>query len=135
MRMSIFITVIVIRLHGCAPLSLQVVFVAILLHSHLECVEPLLIPILSLYMGALVRFTIVGLGYYRKIHDSIPDSSGPEVGVRPVTLFTSIQPAGILLCKSVAINLFSLVSPLHWSVYWFSILFLLALPPQMCAKY
>lgn len=56
-------------------------FVAILLHSNLECVEPLLIPILSLYMGALVRFSIVGLGYYCNIHDSIPDSSGLDVGV------------------------------------------------------
>ncbi|KTF95420.1 hypothetical protein cypCar_00001012 [Cyprinus carpio] len=68
---------------GCASISdvvAQIVFVAILLHSHLECVEPLLIPILSLYMGALVRFTIVGLGYYRNIHDNIPESSGPEVG-------------------------------------------------------
>uniref|UniRef100_A0AAQ4P1A1 ANKH inorganic pyrophosphate transport regulator a n=1 Tax=Gasterosteus aculeatus aculeatus TaxID=481459 RepID=A0AAQ4P1A1_GASAC len=58
----------------------QIVFVAILLHSNLECVEPLLIPILSLYMGALVRFTIVGLGYYCNIHDNIPDSSGLDVG-------------------------------------------------------
>ncbi|KAG7231177.1 hypothetical protein INR49_012008 [Caranx melampygus] len=58
----------------------QIVFVAILLHSNLECVEPLLIPILSLYMGALVRFTIVGLGYYCNIHDTIPDSSGLDVG-------------------------------------------------------
>ncbi|XP_039610813.1 progressive ankylosis protein homolog B [Polypterus senegalus] len=68
---------------GCASISdviAQIVFVAILLHSHLECLEPLLIPILSLYMGALVRFTIVGLGYYRNIHDVIPDRSGPEVG-------------------------------------------------------
>lgn len=56
-------------------------FVAILLHSNLECAEPLLIPILSLYMGALVRFTIVGLGYYCNIHDSIPDTSGLDVGV------------------------------------------------------
>lgn len=60
---------------------LQIVFVAILLHSNLECVEPLLIPILSLYMGALVRFSIVGLGYYCNIHDNIPDSSGIDVGV------------------------------------------------------
>jgi len=52
-------------------------------------------------MGALVRFTIVGLGYYRTVHDNIPDSSGPEVGVRPLTLFTPIQPTAILLCKSV----------------------------------
>lgn len=59
-------------------------FVAILLHSNLECVEPLLIPILSLYMGALVRFTIVGLGYYCNIHDNIPDSSGMDVGVSAV---------------------------------------------------
>uniref|UniRef100_A0A3P9AC81 ANKH inorganic pyrophosphate transport regulator a n=1 Tax=Esox lucius TaxID=8010 RepID=A0A3P9AC81_ESOLU len=68
---------------GCASISdvvAQIVFVAILLHSRLECLEPMLIPILSLYMGALVRFTIVGLGYYRNIHDNIPDSSGPEVG-------------------------------------------------------
>lgn len=65
--------------HGCS--FLQIVFVAILLHSNLECVEPLLIPILSLYMGALVRFSIVGLGYYCNIHDSIPDSSGLDVGV------------------------------------------------------
>lgn len=56
-------------------------FVAILLHSNLECAEPLLIPILSLYMGALVRFTIVGLGYYCNIHDNIPDTSGLDVGV------------------------------------------------------
>lgn len=61
--------------------SLQVVFVAILLHSHLECREPLLIPILSLYMGALVRCTTLCLGYYRNIHDVIPDRSGPEMGV------------------------------------------------------
>ncbi|CAB1325675.1 unnamed protein product [Coregonus sp. 'balchen'] len=68
---------------GCASISdviAQIVFVAILLHSHLECLEPMLIPILSLYMGALVRFTIVGLGYYRNIHYNIPESSGPEVG-------------------------------------------------------
>ncbi|NXU05145.1 ANKH protein, partial [Buphagus erythrorhynchus] len=58
----------------------QVVFVAILLHSHLECREPLLIPILSLYMGALVRCTTLCLGYYRNIHDVIPDRSGPEMG-------------------------------------------------------
>uniref|UniRef100_A0A8C4Z3G7 ANKH inorganic pyrophosphate transport regulator a n=1 Tax=Gadus morhua TaxID=8049 RepID=A0A8C4Z3G7_GADMO len=58
----------------------QIVFVAILLHSNLKCVEPMLIPILSLYMGALVRFTIVGLGYYCNIHDNIPDSSGMDVG-------------------------------------------------------
>lgn len=61
--------------------ALQVVFVAILLHSHLECREPLLIPILSLYMGALVRCTTLCLGYYRNIHDVIPDRSGPEMGV------------------------------------------------------
>uniref|UniRef100_A0A4X2M1S3 ANKH inorganic pyrophosphate transport regulator n=1 Tax=Vombatus ursinus TaxID=29139 RepID=A0A4X2M1S3_VOMUR len=68
---------------GCASISdviAQVVFVAILLHSHLECREPLLIPILSLYMGALVRCTTLCLGYYRNIHDIIPDSSGPELG-------------------------------------------------------
>ncbi|XP_025065413.1 progressive ankylosis protein homolog isoform X2 [Alligator sinensis] len=58
----------------------MVVFVAILLHSHLECREPLLIPILSLYMGALVRCTTLCLGYYRNIHDIIPDRSGPEMG-------------------------------------------------------
>ncbi|XP_028824698.1 ANKH inorganic pyrophosphate transport regulator a isoform X2 [Denticeps clupeoides] len=61
-------------------LDAMIVFVAILLHSNLECQEPLLIPILSLYMGALVRFTIVGLGYYCNVHDSIPESSGIEVG-------------------------------------------------------
>uniref|UniRef100_A0AAR2LT77 ANKH inorganic pyrophosphate transport regulator a n=1 Tax=Pygocentrus nattereri TaxID=42514 RepID=A0AAR2LT77_PYGNA len=58
----------------------QIVFVAILLQSNLECVEPLLIPILSLYMGALVRFTIVGLGYYCNIHNTFPQSSSQEVG-------------------------------------------------------
>ncbi|KAL2085616.1 hypothetical protein ACEWY4_018936 [Coilia grayii] len=58
----------------------QIVFVAILLQSNLECVEPLLIPILSLYMGALVRFTIVGLGYYCNVHDNIPDTSSIEIG-------------------------------------------------------
>uniref|UniRef100_A0A3B3T9T7 ANKH inorganic pyrophosphate transport regulator n=1 Tax=Paramormyrops kingsleyae TaxID=1676925 RepID=A0A3B3T9T7_9TELE len=69
---------------GCASISdvvAQIIFVAILLQSHLECLEPLLIPILSLYMGALVRFTIVGLGYYCKIHDSIPESISPERGL------------------------------------------------------
>jgi len=66
--------------------ALQVVFVAILLHSHLECREPLLIPILSLYMGALVRCTTLCLGYYRNIHDVIPDRSGPEMGVCLITL-------------------------------------------------
>ncbi|KAJ8011393.1 hypothetical protein DPEC_G00057730 [Dallia pectoralis] len=68
---------------GCASISdvvTQIVFVSILLHSRLQCLEPMLIPILSLYMGALVRFTIVGLGYYRNIHNNIPESSGPEVG-------------------------------------------------------
>ncbi|KAB0369506.1 hypothetical protein FD755_018499, partial [Muntiacus reevesi] len=68
---------------GCASISdviAQVVFVAILLHSHLECREPLLIPILSLYMGALVRCTTLCLGYYKNIHDVIPDRSGPELG-------------------------------------------------------
>lgn len=68
----------------CSSSSPQIVFVAILLHSNLQCVEPLLIPILSLYMGALVRFSIVGLGYYCNIHDNIPDSSGLDVGVRKV---------------------------------------------------
>ncbi|CAJ0967979.1 unnamed protein product [Ranitomeya imitator] len=58
----------------------KVVFVAILLHSHLECREPLLIPILSLYIGALVRCTTLCLGYYKNIHDKIPESSGPELG-------------------------------------------------------
>lgn len=67
---------------SCFPIS-QVVFVAILLHSHLECREPLLIPILSLYMGALVRCTTLCLGYYKNIHDIIPDRSGPELGVGP----------------------------------------------------
>uniref|UniRef100_A0A4W5P2M9 ANKH inorganic pyrophosphate transport regulator a n=1 Tax=Hucho hucho TaxID=62062 RepID=A0A4W5P2M9_9TELE len=65
----------------CGPPSLwQIAFVSILLHSNLPCVEPLLIPIFSLYMGALVRFVIVGLGYYYNIHDNIPDSSGVDVG-------------------------------------------------------
>lgn len=72
-----------------AVLLLQIVFVAILLHSNLECVEPLLIPILSLYMGALVRFSIVGLGYYCNIHDNIPDSSGLDVGVSAAFLLLS----------------------------------------------
>ncbi|XP_053467831.1 ANKH inorganic pyrophosphate transport regulator a [Ictalurus furcatus] len=58
----------------------QIIFVAILLHSNLECVEPLLIPILSLYMGALVRFSIVGLGYYCNIHDHFPDSNSQDMG-------------------------------------------------------
>ncbi|KAF5901797.1 progressive ankylosis protein B, partial [Clarias magur] len=58
----------------------QILFVTILLHSHLECVEPLLIPILSLYMGALVRFSIVGLGYYCNVHDNITDSTSPDMG-------------------------------------------------------
>ncbi|MEE6465334.1 hypothetical protein FKM82_006527 [Ascaphus truei] len=68
---------------GCASISdviAQVVFVAILLHSHLECREPLLIPILSLYIGALVRCTTLCLGYYKNIHDKIPESCGPEMG-------------------------------------------------------
>lgn len=60
---------------------LQIIFVAILLQSNLQCLEPLLIPILSLYMGALVRFTIVGLGYYCNVHDNIPESSSIEQGV------------------------------------------------------
>ncbi|XP_029557053.1 progressive ankylosis protein homolog isoform X1 [Salmo trutta] len=58
----------------------QIVFVSVLLRSNLPCVEPLLIPILALYMGALVRFVILGLGYYYNIHDNIPDSSGVDVG-------------------------------------------------------
>lgn len=58
----------------------QIIFVAILLHSNLECVEPMLIPILSLYMGALMRFTIVGLGYYCNIHDNLPDSNSQDLG-------------------------------------------------------
>ncbi|KAI5092210.1 progressive ankylosis-like protein [Silurus meridionalis] len=58
----------------------QIMFVAVLLHSNLECVEPLLIPILSLYMGALVRFSIVGLGYYCNIHDNFPESNSQDMG-------------------------------------------------------
>ncbi|XP_061095884.1 progressive ankylosis protein homolog B-like isoform X2 [Conger conger] len=68
---------------GCASISdviVQIVFVAILLNSNLQCYEPMLIPILSLYMGVLVRFTIVSLGYYHKIHEIIPDSCGPDLG-------------------------------------------------------
>ncbi|XP_069770342.1 progressive ankylosis protein homolog B-like isoform X2 [Narcine bancroftii] len=68
---------------GCASISdviAQIVFVSILLHSHLECTEPLLIPILALYMGVMVRFTMVGLGYYKNVHDIIPERSGPELG-------------------------------------------------------
>lgn len=74
-------------------------FVAILLHSNLECVEPLLIPILSLYMGALVRFSIVGLGYYCNIHDNIPDSSGLDVGVSAAFIISVKK----LLSKSMGI--------------------------------
>ncbi|KAB0390341.1 hypothetical protein E2I00_008562 [Balaenoptera physalus] len=70
----------------------MVVFVAILLHSHLECREPLLIPILSLYMGALVRCTALCLGYYKNIHDIIPDRSGPELGA--VAILTATYPVG-----------------------------------------
>jgi len=70
--------------------------VAILLHSNLQCVEPLLIPILSLYMGALVRFTIVSLGYYCNIHDNIPDSSGLDVGVSAVSFFSRNYEVGKL---------------------------------------
>uniref|UniRef100_A0A8C0SU61 ANKH inorganic pyrophosphate transport regulator n=1 Tax=Canis lupus familiaris TaxID=9615 RepID=A0A8C0SU61_CANLF len=80
---------------GCASISdviAQVVFVAILLHSHLECREPLLIPILSLYMGALVRCTTLCLGYYKNIHDIIPDRSGPELGA--VAILTATYPVG-----------------------------------------
>ncbi|XP_051538272.1 progressive ankylosis protein homolog isoform X2 [Myxocyprinus asiaticus] len=58
----------------------QIIFVIILLQSNLECLEPLLIPILALYVGALVRFTIVGLGYYHNIHDNIPESSSLDQG-------------------------------------------------------
>nr|XP_023672003.1 progressive ankylosis protein homolog B-like [Paramormyrops kingsleyae] len=85
---------------GCASISdvvAQIIFVAILLQSHLECLEPLLIPILSLYMGALVRFTIVGLGYYCKIHDSIPESISPERGgdcLQAVAVLTATYPVG-----------------------------------------
>lgn len=86
----------------------QIVFVAILLHSNLECVEPLLIPILSLYMGALVRFSIVGLGYYCNIHDNIPDSSGLDVGVC-ADLFLSFF---FFLACFVIIKLVSSPSPL-----------------------
>ncbi len=64
-----------------SSVCLQIIFVAILLQSNLECLEPLLIPIISLYMGALVRFTIVGLGYYCNVHDNIPESSSIEQGV------------------------------------------------------
>nr|XP_055037918.1 ANKH inorganic pyrophosphate transport regulator a [Misgurnus anguillicaudatus] len=68
---------------GSASISdvvVQIIFVAILLQSNLQCIEPLLIPILSLYMGALMRFTIVGLGYYCKVHDNIPKSNSIEQG-------------------------------------------------------
>ncbi|XP_056110168.1 ANKH inorganic pyrophosphate transport regulator a isoform X2 [Rhinichthys klamathensis goyatoka] len=69
----------------------QIIFVAILLQSNLECLEPLLIPILSLYMGALVRFTIVGLGYYCSVHDNIPESNsldqGGDVTIRKMLSF------------------------------------------------
>lgn len=59
----------------------------ILLHSNLECAEPLLIPILPLYMGALVRFSIVGLGYYCKVHDNIPNSWSQDMGVQLLNLY------------------------------------------------
>lgn len=54
---------------------------AILLQSNLECLEPLLIPIVSLYMGTLVRFIIVGLGYYCNIHNRIPETISVDQGV------------------------------------------------------
>ncbi|XP_057179250.1 ANKH inorganic pyrophosphate transport regulator a isoform X2 [Triplophysa rosa] len=60
--------------------SLLIILVAILLQSNLECLEPLLIPILSLYVGTLVRFTIVGLGYYCNVHNSIPESISIDQG-------------------------------------------------------
>ncbi|XP_067291659.1 ANKH inorganic pyrophosphate transport regulator a isoform X2 [Pseudorasbora parva] len=79
---------------GSASISdvvVQIIFVAILLQSNLECLEPLLIPILSLYMGALVRFTIVGLGYYCNVHDNIPESTsldqGGDVTIRKMLSF------------------------------------------------
>ncbi|XP_056594413.1 ANKH inorganic pyrophosphate transport regulator a isoform X2 [Triplophysa dalaica] len=58
----------------------QIIFVAILLQSNLECLEPLLIPIVSLYMGTLVRFIIVGLGYYCNVHNSIPETISVDQG-------------------------------------------------------
>lgn len=85
-----------------APPVRQIVFVAILLHSNLECVEPLLIPIFSLYMGAVVRFSIVGLGYYCNIHDNIPDSSGLDVGVSTAGVRVRVVPLGLLLLETKA---------------------------------
>ncbi|NXT13029.1 ANKH protein, partial [Prunella fulvescens] len=67
---------------GCASISDVIAQVKAPHRSHCShcCREPLLIPILSLYMGALVRCTTLCLGYYRNIHDVIPDRSGPEMG-------------------------------------------------------
>ncbi|XP_035597356.1 progressive ankylosis protein homolog isoform X2 [Oncorhynchus keta] len=75
----------------------QIVFVSVLIHSNLPCVEPLLIPILALYMGALVRFVIVGLGYYYNIHDNIPDSSGVDGDVTIGKMLSFWWPLALIL--------------------------------------
>ncbi|XP_032807388.1 mineralization regulator ANKH [Petromyzon marinus] len=68
---------------GCASLSdvcAQVVFVAVFLQSRLECAEPMLIPVLALYMGSLVRFTTLCLAYYTKVHHLLPQRAGADTG-------------------------------------------------------
>ncbi|TRY55820.1 hypothetical protein DNTS_022301 [Danionella cerebrum] len=58
----------------------QMTFVVLILHNNQEYLEPLLIPILALYMGAFIRFTIILTGYYCKVHVHIPDAISLEQG-------------------------------------------------------
>ena len=77
-RLILYIIGQILRAEGALMLIPLIAAIA-----YRESVWPLLIPILSLYMGALVRCTTLCLGYYKNIHDIIPDRSGPELGVGP----------------------------------------------------
>uniref|UniRef100_UPI00358F4145 mineralization regulator ANKH isoform X2 n=1 Tax=Myxine glutinosa TaxID=7769 RepID=UPI00358F4145 len=68
---------------GCASVTdvgAQVLFVAILLQSRLQCVAPLLIPVLALYLGGLCRLVILVIAYYHKVHRLLPLEPSSEMG-------------------------------------------------------
>ena len=72
---------------------MQVLFVAILLQSRLQCAAPLLIPVLALYMGGLCRLVILVIAYYHKVHRLLPLEPASEM-VRGLAMSTTQLPFG-----------------------------------------
>ncbi|XP_032818852.1 mineralization regulator ANKH-like isoform X1 [Petromyzon marinus] len=56
----------------------QVAFVTVFVHSRVEC-DPLLVPILALYTGAMVRLAMVCLTYYIKVQGLLLKEARPDV--------------------------------------------------------